>query len=179
MTNSFRFRNPSARGYSVITANNAASTVTFTLPAVTGEISISDSADGQTLIASGNTAQRPTGLTTEAIRFNTDLGVMEYYSSVYAGWFNVGNSPTVNISYLVVAGGGASGGLSSFQSGLVGGGGGAGGLLANSTPITVGTVYTITVGAGGSGTDGDGTNGSTSSFNSFSPLDLGLSNSTN
>ena len=71
MANSFRFRNPSARGYSVITANDAASTITFTLPAVTSEITLTDSANGQTLIASGNTAQRPTGLTTAAIRFNT------------------------------------------------------------------------------------------------------------
>ena len=89
MANSFRFRNPSARGYSVITANDAASTITFTLPAVTSEITISDSANGQTLIASGNTAQRPTGLTTAAIRFNTSTAGLEVYNPNTSSWLGL------------------------------------------------------------------------------------------
>ena len=47
------------------------------------------------------------------------------------------NAPTV-VEYLVVAGGGGGGG----------GGGGAGGLLQGLTGISVGTSYTVTVGAG-------------------------------
>ena len=89
MANSFRFRNPSARGYSVITANDAASTITFTLPAVTSEITLTDSANGQTLIASGNTAQRPTGLTTAAIRFNTTTSGLEFYNPNTSSWIGL------------------------------------------------------------------------------------------
>jgi len=51
---------------------------------------------------------------------------------------------TYQAAYLVVAGGGGGG----FPAG---GGGGAGGLLTNSTLLTIGTTYTITVGAGGNG----------------------------
>lgn len=86
MDNNLRLRNPSSRGYSIITANDAASTITFTLPAVTSELTISDNANGITQIASGNTAQRPTGLTTAAIRFNTDLGGLEVYNSNTSSW---------------------------------------------------------------------------------------------
>jgi hypothetical protein len=51
---------------------------------------------------------------------------------------------TYQAAYLVVAGGGGGG----FPAG---GGGGAGGLLTNSTLLSIGTTYTITVGAGGNG----------------------------
>jgi hypothetical protein len=71
-------------------------------------------------------------------------------------------APT-NVEYLVVAGGGGSG--------IFAGGGGAGGLLSNTTSITLGTPYTVTVGAGGSGSSGTvdstpvwGSNGANSVF---------------
>ena len=86
MANSFRFRNPSARGYSVIAADDAASTITFTLPAVTSEITISDSATGVTNIASGNTAQRPSNPVAGMIRFNTTTSSLEVYNSNTSSW---------------------------------------------------------------------------------------------
>ena len=89
MANSFRFRNPSARGYSVVSANDVVDTVTFTLPAATSEITVSDSANGITQIAIGNTAQRPIGLTTEAIRFNTTTNTLEVYSTASQTWSSI------------------------------------------------------------------------------------------
>jgi len=65
------------------------------------------------------------------------------------------NAPK-NLEYLVVAGGGSGGGGTSAGSD---GGGGAGGLLQGVIPITTGTSYTVTVGAGGSpSTTGGGSN---------------------
>jgi len=89
-------------------------------------------------LPAGTTAQRPTGLASVSIRYNTTLGYAEYYVPAVANWFAVGNNPTINISYLVVAGGGG-GGETSATTIAVAGGGGAGGLLANSTSILVGT----------------------------------------
>jgi hypothetical protein len=64
-----------------------------------------------------------------------------------------------SVDYLVVAGGGAGGG--GYQSG----GGGAGGMLTGTESITIGEVYTITVGAGGTGVaGGTGNSGSNSSL---------------
>jgi len=51
---------------------------------------------------------------------------------------------TTSVTYLIIAGGGG-GGVTR------GGGGGAGGLLNSNTPVTPGTPYTVTVGAGGFG----------------------------
>ena len=62
---------------------------------------------------------------------------------IYSG-VNVVNPFGYSSSYLLVAGGGGGG----FPAG---GGGGAGGLLASTAALSVGTVYTITVGAGGNG----------------------------
>jgi hypothetical protein len=70
---------------------------------------------------------------------------------------------TYSIDYMVVAGGGGGGGL-------IGGGGGAGGLILDSTTVTPGTAYTITVGAGGSayGTASTaGSNGGDTTFDIF------------
>jgi hypothetical protein len=69
---------------------------------------------------------------------------------------------TYTATYLSIAGGGG-GGYNSFQGS---GGGGAGGYLSNTTTITPGTVYTITVGAGGS----SNAKGSNTSAFSVTPL---------
>jgi len=62
------------------------------------------------------------------------------------GILSAADKTKVSASYLVVAGGG-SGGSQDNEGG--GGGGGAGGLLANTTPLSTLTTYTITVGGGG------------------------------
>jgi hypothetical protein len=60
-------------------------------------------------------------------------------------------------TYLVVAGG-ASGGRENFNSGT-GGGGGAGGFRTGSLTFTVGTGFTVTIGAGGTVSGSAGTVG--------------------
>ena len=68
------------------------------------------------------------------------------------------------VEYLVVAGGGSGGYVN-------GGGGGAGGLLTGIVPVTAGSSYTVTVGAGGTVTasyGAAGNNGSNSVFGSIS-----------
>ena len=56
------------------------------------------------------------------------------------------------VDYLVVAGGGGGTRSTSTPSGIAGGGGGAGGFRTGTGfPVSAGTVYTVTVGAGGSG----------------------------
>ena len=69
----------------------------------------------------------------------------------------------MNVDFLIVAGGGAGGGSDH------GAGGGAGGLVfISGHPVTDGTPYTITVGAGGSGVAGNrGGNGTNSSAFTF------------
>ena len=65
------------------------------------------------------------------------------------------------VEYLVVAGGGGGG----HGIGLGGGGGAGGYLTGTGHPVTPGTPYTITVGAGGAGGVSDsGTNGANSVF---------------
>ena len=70
-------------------------------------------------------------------------------SPVQLGGGIAGATGTVPVDYLVVAGGGAGG--TGFATDQVGGGGGAGGFLTGSSvSINLGTVLTITVGAGAS-----------------------------
>ena len=83
------------------------------------------------------------------------------------------NPPTYSVDFLVVAGGGAGGG--DYRGGGGGAGGyrnsystetsGGGGSSEASLALAIGTVYTVTVGAGGTGVAGeDGNNGSNSSI---------------
>ena len=99
----------------------------------------------------GTTAQRPTG-TNGMIRFNTDLGYPEYYSSVASSWLPTFTSPIYTIDILLVAGGGSGGGGSQNY----GGGGGAGGLIfvQNYTMIP-GNTYSLVVGSGGAQVTGN------------------------
>jgi hypothetical protein len=123
---------------------------------------------GNLTLPSGTAANRPSLYSNTAIQW-TNTGSQAY--SVLAGSAGtISNTswtaPTgVNfIEVLVVAGGGAGG------SGQDGGGGGAGGLIYNSYfPVTPGTAYTVTVGAGG--TIGlPGGNGSNSVFGSLTAI---------
>lgn len=105
----------------------------------------------------GTTGQRPTPVTGMQ-RYNSTYGTVEYYSGTAWVTFNTAYSA----SYLVVAGGGAGAGASagSYESG----GGGAGGLLSGSLSFVIGSVYSVTVGAGGTGTLSAMSNGSNSTL---------------
>ena len=117
-------------------------------------------------LPAGTTAQRPASPGTGMVRFNTDLGYCEYYSTSGSTWYPFYSQPAYSVDYLVVAGGGSGGGNSTANS-ACGGGGGAGGMLTGSTSLTPGQSYTITVGAGGAGTNGAGNNGNNSVLGSI------------
>jgi hypothetical protein len=163
--------NSTLGGTVVITVADSANTNYLTIPAANG-IAVHSVANtgygyaantGATIIASGNTAQRPSSSANGAIRFNTSNNVVEYYVS--GAWSPI-NSYTA--SYLVVAGGGGGAG---GQDGVRYSGGGGGGTVASGTiaVLVVGTSYTVTVGAGGAGgaTASNGANGSNSVFGSI------------
>ena len=101
------------------------------------------SGTGAENLPSGTTAQRPSSPVAGANRFNSTLGLAEYYTGTQ--WAPYGNLSASSVSYLIVGGGGSGGGD-------LGGGGGAGGVLASTASVTSGTSYTITVGAGGAQT---------------------------
>lgn len=90
--------------------------------------------------------------------------VSEGYTKIGGAWKSFFTSNALVVEYLVIAGGGGGG---SDQ----GGGGGAGGYLtASGLSLTVGTSYTVTVGAGGAGSPANsagGASGSNSVFSSF------------
>jgi hypothetical protein len=95
-------------------------------------------------LPAGTTAQRPVSPATGMIRYNTTESKYEVYTGSAWQFLSTSSYP-YTVSYLVVAGGGGGGNASGYY----GGGGGAGGLLASTASLTLGAVYTITVGAGG------------------------------
>ena len=154
--------------------NTTSAAITVTLPAsptANQLITIVDyagtAATNNVLIApNGNKIQGNTG--TFALIINRQSVNLVYVDSTQ-GWVSYADQgvaltpPPYSASYLIVAGGG----------GASSGGGGAGGLLANTTTLTIGTTYTITVGAGGTGVvvnNTAGTNGNNSIFNSFTAI---------
>jgi hypothetical protein len=120
------------------------------------------SGTGANLMPSGTTAERPASPTAGMFRFNETTGEPEWYSPV-AGWLKFRSGPVMDVAYLVVAGGGG-GGATATATGS-GGGGGAGGYrnsyaLESSggntstetvSTLTIGSNYTVSVGAGGTG----------------------------
>ena len=121
----------------------------------------SGSGTGAMTLPTGTTAQRPASPALGMHRYNTTIASSEYWNGV--SWTPYGNASAPAVTYLVVAGGGGGGGY-------IGGGGGAGGLLYNLTyPVTAGTSYNITVGAGGApGTGGSG--GFVGNNSTFGPI---------
>jgi hypothetical protein len=111
----------------------------------------------------GTDAERPSTPDLGMTRWNSTQGILEIWNGVQ--WQNI--TGNYAIDYFVVSGGGGGGPNH-------GGGGGAGGFLANSTTISVGTAYTITVGAGGSTS---GTSGSNSTAFGLTPIGGGAGGS--
>jgi hypothetical protein len=94
----------------------------------------------------GTSLQRPANPTSGMIRFNSTTCVVEVYDS--NSWVVVGSQAVqYTVQYLIVGGGG-SGGYDRA------GGGGAGGYLNGNTCLNLGSVYSITIGAGGSAMTG-------------------------
>ena len=145
-----------------------------------GAIKMDPSGTGANMMSSGTTAERPASPTAGMFRFNETTGEPEWYSTYLGDWVNFRSEPVVNVSYLVIAGGGGGGYDAS-------GGGGAGGYRnswSNETSgggastestvvISLGTFYSVTVGAGGSGAStnpNNGGNGSNSVFDTITSI---------
>jgi hypothetical protein len=138
-----------------ITINNkiTSNAGTLTLNSSTGVVDMATNS-GAFTPPTGTDAERPGTPDLGMARWNSTQGILEIWNGVQ--WQNI--TGNYAIDYLVVAGGGGSSGA-----GLAKGGGGAGGVFANSTTVTVGTPYTVTVGSGGS----PGSSGASSSMASF------------
>lgn len=145
-----------------LSGDNSFKTVAVTPTAVSSQ---ANTATDFFALPKGTTAQRPGSPVDGMIRYNTDLNIYEVYDETEASWLTVSSvSQQYSVSYLVVAGGGGGGSTA-------GGGGGAGGYRnsyasetsgagsSTETPLTfsLGTTYTVTVGAGGSGALGSAT----------------------
>lgn len=76
-------------------------------------------------LPAGTTAQRPLDPKNGDSRFNTSTGYGEIYSAAADQWLSFGTAPTLNVEYLVVAGGGGGGGggPSPYSTGGTGGSG--------------------------------------------------------
>lgn len=61
-------------------------TATITLPATSGIFPVQTATTGALYLPTGTTAQRPTAATGQW-RYNTDLGVMEYYNGT--AWYSI------------------------------------------------------------------------------------------
>lgn len=140
-------------GSITLTAENTTSDFQMIIPAKAGMLISADSVTGAARLPVGTSAQRPTSPIVGQLRFNTSTNFFEVYNGT--AWTN-SSILSYTMTYLAVSGGGGG----SYA------GGGAGGLLASSAQVNVGTVYTVTVGAGGApGTPGTsvGTSGGASS----------------
>ena len=159
----------SANGSNVVLAS-AVITSAVIASATLGNIN--NDSTGYISLPVGNTAQRPVAPTAGMMRFNTSTNSPEWYDPIGNQWLNLSQGPNYNVEYLVIAGGGGGG--------FGGGGGGAGGYLTDTEiSVSIGTSYTVTVGAGGSGgTSGSsGTNGANSVFGSITSIGGGAGGS--
>ena len=71
---------------------------------------------------------------------------------------------TYSVQALLIGGGGAGGAGEPNPGGDGGGGGGSGGVIQNNINLSIGTVYSIVIGAGGSGGSTTGGNGANTTF---------------
>lgn len=154
-----------ANGSTFLSGNNTWQTIT--IPTVT-PASVSDAnntATGYFSVPIGTTAQRPASPADGAMRYNTNISVLESYAN---GSWQALTSSSYSATYLIVGGGGSGGQY-------VAGGGGAGGVLTGTVTLDASTTYTVSIGAGAAlnTTYGAaGTNGSNSSFyaSTLSPI---------
>lgn len=163
--------------------NTTSAAFTVTLPAspsVGDQIQILDYAGtfGTNNLTLGRNGSNITGVANNYLMSTNRESIILIYVDSTQGWVVSSASYTTTpisgvpytASYLIIAGGGGGGGSGPTTSYWGAGGGGAGGYLTGTISLTIGTVYTATIGAGGTGgsgsagPSGQGTNGSNSSF---------------
>ena len=142
---------------------------------------VSTDSTGKFALPSGTTAERPVTPNAGDIRFNTETGEPEWYSSNSDRWVSFRQPPSLEIQYLVIAGGGGGGGASArgaggaggYRSSIFGELSGDSSVTESVIPLSTSTEYTVEVGAGGAnggGTDTGGFNGSDSVFHTVTSL---------
>ena len=140
--------------------NTSTAAITLTLPStptfgnIVGIVDYSGyaSTNNITINPNGNKIE---GSTTNQLLSSNKEGVLLNYTDTTRGWIptsgiNEGTAALINTftaDLLVIAGGGGGG----FYSGNGAGGGGAGGYLEGTKTLSIGTTYTVTIGAGGAG----------------------------
>lgn len=154
--------------------NTTSSAITVTLPVSPTAGQMIQFTDYARTFATNNVTLNPNGNKIQTSTSNVPLNVNgESIAIVYIdstqGWIPYSgfiSNPFggYSVNYLTVAGGGGGG--------ATGGGGGGGGFQANTTTLTPGISYTITVGAGGAGNTGSspggtGANGGSSGISSI------------
>ena len=176
------FTAAASKGYFVNTTSGA---ITVSLPAgsVGDEIHFTDYAstfDSNAITFSANGSEKIQGYTDNKKCSVENATIRLIYQDATKGW--TGNNLvdlSYNATFLVVAGGGSSGG-GAYGNANGGGGGGGGGLRSNKSgdtsgggnaasnestlTLNVGTVYSITVGAGGTASTGLGDDGDDSAI---------------
>lgn len=164
--------------------NTTSGAITVTLPAsptANQQVNVFDYAG---TAATNNISINPNGGKINGVSGNVGISVARasvtlVYVDSTQGWVDVavGNATYIpflpySASYLVVAGGGGGANPYINNANTCGGGAGGGGVLSGVASLNVGTVYSITVGAGGAGTSGidQGGSGGSSVFNSFTAI---------
>jgi hypothetical protein len=142
--------NAAAAGDLITIESFFVSAVLNAIPNVAGAItptlldSTSQSGSGAIQIPVGTSAQRPPSPTNGMIRKNTTTGLVEHWDPATSSW--IGLTSVVSYDVLAVGGGGGTG-YSQYHNG----GGGGGGTVFSAGILSIGQVYTVTVGAGGTG----------------------------
>jgi hypothetical protein len=137
--------NPANSGDLITVVSFFVSSVINAIPGTAGSVTANhldasqQGGAGAMIIPTGSTGQRPISPVVGMTRWNTSLNAMEVF--VGGGVWQEIAGPSYSVEYLVVAGGGA-GGM---------GGGGGGGFITDTTTVTPGSSFSITVGAGGIG----------------------------
>jgi len=168
----------SGRGYFIDTTSNAC-TITLPASATAGDtIILVDYARkwGTNALTINTNSLKFQGNTSPNPIYNTNgQSVTLIYSGATQGWIptvdddvTLETPQTVDIDFLVIAGGGGGGDrFNGDGTDATGGGGGAGGYRTSTQTANLATVITVTVGDGGAGST-SGTNGGTGSNSSIS-----------
>ena len=162
------FNATAGNGYAVNTTSGA---ITVTLPSSPSAGNVIVLVDYAGTWATNNVTVNVNGSSLNGIPQNATLktareGISFVYIDSTQGWIAYSGFqdalPTqpYAVTYLAVAGGGAT----NPQNDYAGGGGGGGGVLANTLYLTPGIVYTATVGGGGSYSNSPSGNGSNSTI---------------
>ena len=136
---------------------------------------VNTNSTGKFALPSGTTAERPVTPNAGDIRFNTETGKPEWYSSDLNDWFGFNELPTYNfdVEYLVIAGGGGAGsnagggGAGGYRSSVIGELSGGGNSAEPVINTATGNIYTVTVGSGGAGGASGGDNAGSQGTSSF------------